>query len=321
MNEVPVVSPKSEANVDADFAAAVIAGLSQPARSLPCRYFYDARGSDLFEEITRLEEYYPTRTEIGILRARADALAARTPDGTVLVEFGSGSSRKTEILLDAMPGLAAYIAIDVSPAALTGARERLAGRYPTLHVITVEGDFRAQLDLPDELLRAPKLGFFPGSTIGNLTRMDAVGLLRDMAGTLGRGARLIIGADLRKDVPRLLAAYDDSRGVTAAFNLNLLARINRELGGDFLIEGFAHEAFFDPVESRIEMRLVSRRYQEVHILGHRFAFQEGERIHTENSHKYTIEDFRALAASAGWQSSAVWCDPEHLFSVHELEVP
>ena len=183
------------------------------------------------------------------------------------------------------------------------------------------GDFRVPLGLPAALAEAPKLGFFPGSTIGNLVREEAVGLLQDMRHTLGVCGRLVVGADLRKDVRRLLSAYDDAQGVTAAFNLNLLARINHELGGDFDLGGFVHEAYFDPVESRIEMRLVSRRAQEAHILGQRFSFREGEHIHTENSHKYTIEDFRALAASAGWQSSAVWCDPEHLFSVHELEVP
>ena len=319
MSEARAVTTSPPEPIDTEFATAVLAGLSQGAKCLPCRYFYDARGSDLFEQITELDEYYPTRTEIGILHARVQEIAARTPRGAVLVEFGSGSSRKSEILLDAMPDLAAYVAIDVSAAALKGARERLATRYPDLRVLTVEGDFRAPLGLSDQLARAPKLGFFPGSTIGNLTREEAAGLLGDMATTLGHGARLVIGADLRKDVRRLLSAYDDARGVTAAFNLNLLVRINRELGGDFDLDGFAHEAFFDPMESRIEMRLVSRRAQTVHVLGQRFAFAECERIHTENSHKYTVEDFQSLARRAGWQGLAVWCDPEHLFRVHVLE--
>jgi dimethylhistidine N-methyltransferase len=238
--------------------------------------------------------------------------------GGVLVEFGSGSSRKTEILLDAMPDLAAYVAIDVSESALEGARERLAARYPNLRVITRVGDFRMPLDLPTELADAPRLGFFPGSTIGNLVREEAVGLMRDMASTLGAQARLVIGVDLRKDVARLLAAYDDAKGVTAAFNLNLLTRINRELGADFDLSGFAHEAHFDPDESRIEMRLVSLWPQQVRILGRSFRFAPQERIHTENSHKYTVEDFLALARRAGWSPVALWRDPAHLFSVHEL---
>ena len=307
--------------LDEDFAAAVIAGLSQAQKSLPCRYFYDARGSELFEEITELAEYYPTRTELAILRAHAGELAQRVAPGSVLVEFGSGSSRKTEVLLDAMPGLAAYVAIDVSVSALEGARERLEARYPGLCVITRVGDFRMALDLPAELAGAPRLGFFPGSTIGNLTRDEAVGLMGDMGRSLGAGARLVIGADLRKDVARLLAAYDDARGVTAAFNLNLLTRINRELGADFDLSGFAHEAFFDPNESRIEMRLVSLRAQQVHVLGRGFSFGAQERIHTENSHKYTVEDFEALARRAGWLPFALWRDPQHLFSVHELIAP
>ena len=307
--------------LDEDFAAAVIAGLSQAQKSLPCRYFYDARGSELFEEITELAEYYPTRTELAILRAHAGELAQRVAPGSVLVEFGSGSSRKTEVLLDAMPGLAAYVAIDVSVSALEGARERLEARYPGLCVITRVGDFRMPLDLPAELAGAPRLGFFPGSTIGNLTREEAVGLMGDMGRSLGAGARLVIGADLRKDVARLLAAYDDASGVTAAFNLNLLTRINRELGADFDLSGFAHEAFFDPDESRIEMRLVSLRAQEVHVLGRGFSFGAQERIHTENSHKYTVEDFEALARRAGWLPFALWRDPQHLFSVHELIAP
>jgi len=307
--------------LDEDFAAAVIAGLSQAQKSLPCRYFYDARGSELFEEITELAEYYPTRTELAILRAHAGELAQRVAPGSVLVEFGSGSSRKTEVLLDAMPGLAAYVAIDVSVSALEGARARLEARYPGLCVITRVGDFRMALDLPAELAGAPRLGFFPGSTIGNLTREEAVSLMGDMGRSLGAGARLVIGADLRKDVARLLAAYDDARGVTAAFNLNLLTRINRELGADFDLSGFAHEAFFDPDESRIEMRLVSLRAQDVHVLGRGFSFGAQERIHTENSHKYTVEDFEALARRAGWLPFALWRDPQHLFSVHELIAP
>ena len=320
MNEVQP-PPAALAPLDEEFAAAVVDGLSQTHKSLPCRYFYDARGSELFEEITELDEYYPTRTELAILREHAGELAQRVAPGSVLVEFGSGSSRKTEILLDAIPDLGAYVAIDVSETALEGARERLAARYPALRVITRVGDFRMKLDLPEDLAQAPRLGFFPGSTIGNLVREEAVALMRDMAVSLGSQARLVIGADLRKDVARLLAAYDDARGVTAAFNLNLLTRINRELGADFDLSGFAHEAHFDSDESRIEMRLVSLRAQEAHVLGRCFSFGARERIHTENSHKYTVEDFLALARRAGWSPFALWRDPAHLFSVHELIAP
>ncbi len=320
MNEVQS-PPAAMTPLDEEFAAAVIAGLSRPQKSLPCRYFYDARGSELFEEITELDEYYPTRTELAILRAHVGELAQRVAPGSVLVEFGSGSSRKTEVLLDAMPDLAAYVAIDVSDSALEGARARLEARYSRLRVITRVGDFRMPLDLPQDLAGASRLGFFPGSTIGNLTREEAVGLMGDMGRSLGPGARLVIGADLRKDVARLLAAYDDARGVTAAFNLNLLTRINRELGADFDLASFAHEAFFDPDESRIEMRLVSLRAQDVRVLGRSFSFCAQERIHTENSHKYTVEDFEALARRAGWLPFALWRDPLHLFSVHELIAP
>ncbi len=309
------------APLDEEFGAEVLAGLSREPKSLPCRYFYDARGSELFEEITELAEYYPTRAELAILRDHAGEIAARVAPGAVLVEFGSGSSRKTEILLDAMPGLAAYVAIDVSACALEGARSRLEARYPRLRVITRTGDFRMPLDLPAELAKAPRLGFFPGSTIGNLTREEAVGLMVDMRRALGKEPRLLIGADLRKDEALLLPAYNDARGVTAAFNLNLLARINRELGADFDLSGFRHEAIFDARQSRIEMRLVSLRGQEARVLGRRFVFAAQERIHTEYSHKYTVLDFQVLARRAGWSPVAVWRDAELLFSVHELIAP
>ena len=309
------------APLDEEFGAEVLAGLSREPKSLPCRYFYDARGSELFEEITELAEYYPTRAELAILRDHAGEIAARVAPGAVLVEFGSGSSRKTEILLDAMPGLAAYVAIDVSACALEGARSRLEARYPRLRVITRTGDFRMPLDLPAELAKAPRLGFFPGSTIGNLTREEAVGLMVDMRRALGKEPRLLIGADLRKNEALLLPAYNDARGVTAAFNLNLLARINRELGADFDLSGFRHEAIFDARQSRIEMRLVSLRGQEARVLGRRFVFAAQERIHTEYSHKYTVLDFQVLARRAGWSPVAVWRDAELLFSVHELIAP
>ena len=304
--------------VDADFAADVASGLSRADKALPCRWFYDARGSELFERITRLPEYYPTRCETEILKTRSDVIAARAPRRCVLVEFGSGSSRKTEILLKALPDLAAYAPIDVSASALAEAQARLARLFPNLRVEPVVGDFSVELRLPADLARSPRLGFFPGSTIGNFDPSAASRLLTRFGAMLGGGARLLLGVDLRKPRERLLPAYDDASGVTAEFNLNLLRRINSELGGDFDLDAFAHEAAWNEGESRIEMRLVSRRNQTARVLGRAFTFKEGERIHTENSYKHTIAGFHALAANAGWRALETWTDDEGLFSVHEL---
>ena len=300
------------------FARAVLSGLAAPRKTLPCQYLYDERGSELFERITDLPEYYPSRTETAILSACVGAIVAGTPAGSVLVEFGSGSSRKTEILLAALDKLAAYVPVDVSTSALDEARARLAERFPALRVHPVAGDFRAALNLPPDLARRPRMGFFPGSTIGNFAIDAARDLLAGMARTLGRGNRLIIGVDLRKDVATLLSAYDDAAGVTAAFNKNILARANRELGADFDLDGFSHEARFDENQGRVEMHLVSRGEQTVSLLGRRFAFAPGESIHTENSHKYTVAAFQDLARDAGWRPSRLWMDPDRLFSVHEL---
>lgn len=302
---------------DMGFASAVLEGLASPQKHLPCAYFYDARGSRLFEDITRLPEYYPTRTELKILEANVDAMAAGLRPGSVLIEYGSGSSRKTEVLL-ARLDLAAYVPIDVSASALFEAKDRLAKKYPKLRVAPIVGDFRARLSLPDDLAGRPRVGFFPGSTIGNFAPEDAARLLRDMAESLGSGARLIIGVDLRKDPRRLIPAYDDAAGVTAAFNKNLLVRANRELGADFDLDRFAHRAVFNESESRIEMHLVSEADQIVSLLGRDFAFRAGETIHTENSHKYTPQSFHALAGRAGWRPAHVWTDADGLFSVHEL---
>ena len=300
------------------FADAALRGLGAAQKTLPCQYFYDARGSHLFEQITEVPEYYPTRTEIGILSDCVEEIVAATPAGSVLIEFGSGSSRKTEILLGAFDKLAAYVPIDVSASALAGASLRLAARFPSLHVHPVVGDFCAALGLPEELSGRPRIGFFPGSTIGNFQPAEAIGLLGRMGEMLGSGARLIIGVDLRKDLSALLPAYNDAAGVTAAFNKNLLVRANRELGADFDVDAFAHEAVFNAAESRIEMHLVSQQAQIVSLLGKSFAFRPGETIHTENSHKYTIEAFRTLARAAHWSAHRVWTDANRLFSVHEL---
>jgi dimethylhistidine N-methyltransferase len=303
---------------DDEFAASVYAGLSRRQKELPCRYFYDARGSELFEEITRLPEYYPTRTEAAILKTNAGAMTERIPAGGILVEFGSGSSLKTEILLEGLPQIATYVPIDVSPSALDGAKSRLAARFPGLDVRPIVADFSRPLEFPDDLNQRHKTGFFPGSTIGNLTPADAIGLLDAFRRNLSPGGHLIVGADLKKDARTLVLAYDDAAGVTAAFNLNLLMRINRELDGSFDLDAFEHEAVYNPREGRIEMHLVSLRDQTVWIRDRHFRFKAGESIHTENSYKYSIDQFQALARSAGWRPERVWTDGARLFSVHEL---
>jgi len=300
------------------FAHAVIDGLSRAQKTLPCRYFYDARGSELFEDITRLPEYYPTRTEAAILEAHVAEMATAVPRGGALVEFGSGSSLKTEILLRQLPHLGCYVMIDVSESALEDATRRLASRFPTLDVRPIVGDFSHPLALPADVAARPKTGFFPGSTIGNFTPAEAQGLLRAFRAMLSPGGRLLIGADLKKDARTLVLAYNDAAGVTAAFNVNLLARINRELGGSFDLAAFRHEAIYDPREGRIEMHLVSTRAQEVAVRGRRFRFRAGETIHTENSYKYSIDQFQDLARSTDWEPRRVWTDPASLFSVHEL---
>jgi len=312
-------SPTITAPDVSEFAHALLAGLSAPAKSIPCRFLYDAVGSALFERITELPEYYPTRTETRILRERADEIARDAAPGNVLIEFGSGSSTKTELLLEKMLELHAYVPVDISDTALLEAQARIKQRFPHLRVLPVCGDFSRALALPAEIDGRPRLGFFPGSTIGNLTEAAAVKLLANMAGILGSGARLIIGADLKKDVRRLLRAYDDEEGVTAAFNLNLLKRANRELDTDFDVGQFDHLALYDEPHGRIEIYLVSLAEQTVNVLGRRIAFAAGERIHTEDSHKYDVAGFHVLAAKAGWQPLKVWTDADDLFSVHVLE--
>ena len=306
------------AGVEDEFSLSVIEGLSKTRKTLPCRYFYDARGSELFEEITRLPEYYPTRTEMGILAEHAAEITDGIGDRGLLVEFGSGSSLKTEILLHRIAERIAYVPIDVSEAALADAKARLARRYPGLDVRTIVADFSGFVALPDDLASRRKTGFFPGSTLGNLAPKDARHLLAGFGRVLGDGGRLIIGIDLKKDPRTLVRAYNDAAGVTAAFNLNLLLRINRELGSTFDERAFRHEAIYDPREGRIEMHLVSKGDQEVELCGRSFNFRNGESIHTENSYKYTIEQFRELAGAAGWQPERVWTDAASQFSVHEL---
>lgn len=305
------VAPAGEA---AALLADAIEGLSRPRKTLPAKYFYDQEGSRLFEAICETAEYYPTRTEIALLRRIAPEVGARIPRGAVLVEFGSGASVKTRLLLDAAPQLAAYVPIDISPAALAEAAAAITADYPSLAVAPLVGDFTRPMDLPRELALHRRVGFFPGSTIGNFAPAEAQAFLADARARLGRGGLFLVGIDLVKPPSILEAAYDDAAGVTAAFNLNLLARLNRELGSDFDLQGFAHRAVWNPAESRMEMHLVSRGAQVVRLAGRAFAFEPGETIHTENSYKFTVEGFSALAAAAGWRVEAAWTAPEPGFA-------
>jgi L-histidine Nalpha-methyltransferase len=304
----------------ADFAEAVLAGFARKPRSLPCRFFYDARGSVLFEEITQLPEYYPTRAETSLLETYGEEIAERMGNARVLVEFGSGSSRKTSLLLSALPSVAVYVPIDVAGESLAEAAEWLSERHDGLAIRPLVADFTKTRTLPIVARRPQKLGFFSGSTIGNLTHSEAIGFLANAAHLLGRGASFLIGVDLKKDPAILIPAYNDKRGVTAAFNLNLLARINRELDGDIDVDCFAHDAIYDAAHGRIEMHLVSLARQTVRVLGHTFSFTKGERVHTENSHKYSVEEFQTLAARAGWTPAHAWTDQDQLFSLHLLRL-
>jgi dimethylhistidine N-methyltransferase len=293
-------------DTQADFAADVISGLSARHKQLPPKYFYDATGSRLFEEICRTDDYYVTRSETALLHNVAAELAAGIPEGATLVEFGSGESAKTRLLLDAAPQLSAYVPIDISADALNEASDRLARDYPRLSIAPVVADFTGHFRLPAAVDGRPRVGFFPGSTIGNLDGDGAVRFLRSARQVLGDQTVLLVGVDLVKDEATLSAAYDDSHGATARFNKNLLMRINRELSGDFDPEAFDHLALWNAAQRRMEMHLVSRTDQIVNAAGHTFAFRSGERLHTENSHKFTVDMFARLAAEAGWSVSDTW---------------
>jgi len=309
---------EAEAAIQDDFATEVLKGLSRRPRAIPCRFLYDARGSELFEQITELQEYYPTRTEIALLERHAGDIAEMAGEDVAIVEFGSGSSRKTEILIAGIPGLTAYVAIDISPSALAEAAARLRKRFHTLPIFTVPGDFNGPINLPANLGSSRRLGFFPGSTIGNLEPHEAIDFLSNAGVLLGEDSALLIGADLKKDASLLERAYNDSEGITAAFNLNLLQRINRELDGSFDLHKFTHEAIYNADAGRMEIYITSRQDHDVTVLGERFTFARGERIHTENSHKYAIADITALAEQAGWSHRRAWMDDNQLFSLNCL---
>ena len=300
-------SAASESPVDPAFRDDVLRGLAEPIPSIPARWLYDRRGSELFDEITRLDDYYPTRTETALLNAIMPEIAALLPEGLAVVEFGAGSATKTPLLLSAIQP-AAYVPIDISGDYLHESAGVVDERFH-FPVFPVEADFTKELTLPEEVAEMPKLGFFPGSTIGNFVPRSATDLLRHFRSLLGTGAKLLIGMDRIKTVDRLVAAYDDSKGVTAAFNLNLIERINRELNGTIPDGAFAHEARWNDMLGRIEMHLVATRDGDFTIEGQPFSFARGSSIHTENSHKYGQRGGRLLLLAGGWTPLAEWSDP------------
>jgi dimethylhistidine N-methyltransferase len=317
------MSPAALAILDrvrrSEFASAMLAGLNRTPKRTPAKLFYDAAGSELFERITTLPEYYPTRTELAILRDNAAEMAAFIGTDAQLVEFGAGALRKVRILLDAMVKPRGYVPIDISGDFLLEVAQTLEAEYPHICVNPVVADFTKPIVLgPLECTAMHRVGFFPGSTIGNFTRPEAVSFLRNARQTL-EGGPLLIGVDLVKDPAILHAAYNDAAGVTAAFNKNLLVRANRELDADFDVEAFDHYAPYNPVAQRVEMYLVAKSRQRVRLAGETITFAQGEAIHTEDSHKYTLESFRAVAAEAGYAQRKVWTDPAALFSVQWLE--
>ena len=298
------------------FAADVLAGLSAKPKRLPPKYFYDLAGSALFERITQLPEYYPTRCELELLRGNAPAIASLFPPNCALIEFGAGSSRKARILLGAAATVEAYVPVDISGDFLHQDAAQLRRDFPHLAVYPVVADFTQSFEVSPAIAMLPRVGFFPGSTIGNFEPHEAAKFLRHAGVILGAGAVLVIGVDLVKDAKILCPAYNDAEGVTAKFNLNLLARINRELGADFDPTTFEHHACYNREHNRIEMHLASTKRQKVKVAGKTIGFRAGETIHTENSYKYTVESFQALARGSGWSPVQVWSDG--LFSVHAL---
>ena len=306
--------PRTPEDVDPQFRADVLAGLKQYIPSIPARWLYDLRGSELFDEITRLPSYYPTRIETALLERIAPEIAEAVPPGSAVVEFGAGSATKTPILLRSV-GPAAYVPIDISGDYLRDSAATVADGFPDVEVIPVEGDFARDVELPQAIGGLPKLGFFPGSTIGNFVPRSATDLLRGFRDMLGAGAQLLIGMDRVKPVERLIAAYDDPQGVTAAFNLNLIERMNRELDAGIPDKAFRHEARWNDMLSRVEMHLVATRDVHFEIAGERFVFAEGSSIHTENSHKYDQRGGRLLLLAGSWTPVREWTDEAGDFAI------
>jgi len=305
----------SPAPADSSFKQDVIHGLTQDQKVLPCRWLYDERGSELFEEITQLEEYYPTRTETKILRAYAADMADKLGPQATIVEYGAGASVKTRILLDALEDPSAYIPVDISEEFLQDSAAALQKDYPDLEIQPVVADFLSPIDLPADNSSGIRGGFFPGSTIGNLSDAEILGFMTRARKDLGPDAQLILGVDIKKDPKILIPAYDDAKGVTAEFNLNILKRINRELGADIDVQAFSHEARWNEEQSRIEMHLVSERDQTADICGQEIVFRKKESIHTENSRKFQISVLEDMVAECGWELAAEWFDDNKLFSM------
>jgi dimethylhistidine N-methyltransferase len=303
----------------ASFLQDVIAGLSRPRKALSPKYFYDERGAALFEAICELPEYYPTRTEMAMMQAHAGDMAHCLGPDCLLIEYGSGSGRKTRVLLAALKPVA-YVPIDIAAGQLRSWAAALAQEFADLAIVAVCADYSRPLALPEHvILQARRRAiYFPGSTIGNLTVSEARKFLRRARALTGEGGAMLVGVDLKKDHARLHAAYNDAQGVTAAFNLNLLARINRELGGDFELSSFGHDAFYNARLGRIAIHLVSLKEQSVSIAGHRCECKAGETLHTENSYKYSISEFQALARGAGFAPERFWTDAGGLFAIHYL---
>lgn len=321
MNELGIGSASSASSLHADFRRDVLHGLGLPNKRLPSKYLYDQTGGELFEAICRLEEYYPTRCGLNILQRHGRAIADCLGPEVALIEYGSGSSRKTRCLLDRLREPAGYLPVDINGEQVRQTAEELAQRYPRLEIHALEADFTRPFPLP-ALHRPPsrRVVYFSGSTLGNLDPSTARELLMGIARLCGRGGGLLLGIDLKKD-PRILhAAYNDRLGVTAAFNLNLLARINRELDADFALDNFDHYAFYNPLPGRIEMHLLSRTTQSVHIGETTFTLAAGESICTEYSYKFSLRDCQRLAESVGMRVREVWLDDEELFSVQYLSV-
>ena len=304
----------------AGFRDDVLAGLAHAPKRLPPKYFYDAVGSALFDAICGLEEYYPARTETALLERYRSEIVAQLGGQSAIIEFGSGTSRKSRILIAAAEP-AVYVPIDISRETLLAAADNLVWSFPGLRVVAICADYSRPVAVPELADFAPRrrVIFFPGSTIGNFDPEESVAFLRNAAAIAGAGGGLLIGVDLKKDKRILDAAYDDPQGVTAAFNLNLLARINRELGADFDVRAFRHRAEYVADRGRIEMHLESQRFQSVLLGSSRFVFERFETIHTENSYKYSVEEFHALAARAGFSARRVWVDDRRLFSIHYLQ--
>ena len=322
-NNAAAIRPNATmADASERFRYDVMQGLAQQVKSIPCTWLYDQRGSLLFESITRLDEYYPARNETLILERCAEQIASAAGPGAVVIELGSGACRKTRLLLGALDAPAAYLPIDIAQQFLAESVQTLRAAFPRLHIAPVLADFTRIAALP-ELARVPgggrRIVFFPGSTIGNFHPDQAVALLDRIGQVAGPDALLVLGADATHDPAVLIPAYDDAAGVTAAFNKNLLTRINREIGADFTLSAFRHEARYNAQEQRVEMHLVSMYTQRVKVGGRHFRLAMEESIHTENSYKYGPLRFQAMASRAGWSQLQLWMDGQSRFAVHVFE--